>query len=110
MGNPVSVSVTTMSDDPATLVDEAGMYWIQGLTPGTYTVDIVADGQSVASHEDVEVRAWVPRRAHQPTRVWGALRAQPGHAHDLAHAPPRSHNPYRAESLVGHADVATRHQ
>lgn len=38
MGNPVSVSTTTMEDDPNTPEDETGMYWVDGLKPGSYTV------------------------------------------------------------------------
>ena len=37
-GNPVHRQVITMADDPATTIDEAGMYWIQDLSAGSYAV------------------------------------------------------------------------
>ncbi len=37
-GNPVTRTTTTMVDDPTTNENEAGMYWLEDLKPGTYTI------------------------------------------------------------------------
>ena len=41
MGNDVHIEVKTMTDDPATAVDESGMYWIDGVKPGRYKLEEV---------------------------------------------------------------------
>ncbi|MCA9257928.1 MAG: cadherin-like domain-containing protein, partial [Planctomycetales bacterium] len=45
-------SAISMADDPTTPEDETGMWWLEGLPPGTYAIGEVVPGGALAGYQD----------------------------------------------------------